>query len=84
MSSPFSTCGIDIMTVWVCRCGCPKLRITAHSVRSKIVILRCPWCGKRRGHPAAEDLKKIEAFIKRHGWQSRSLVLADNGDVYVR
>jgi hypothetical protein len=76
--------GLDIVTVSLCRCGCPLLRVAPYSKRSTKLILRCVWCRSRRGAPSEAEIQKLEAFTKKFGWVARPLALADNGEILVR
>lgn len=83
--------GLDFMVVAPCghrlksghHCTCPKRRIDFHSIKSPQLILRCPWCRYRCGHPSDTEIKRLRAFVTRYGFTHRPIVLHENGDTYV-
>jgi hypothetical protein len=64
-------------------CMCPKRRVAYHSVTSRKLILRCPWCGARHGPLTEDQDKRLRAFVARYGFTARSIVLVENGETYV-
>jgi hypothetical protein len=84
-------CGLDFMVVGLCghrlknghHCVCPKRRIGLHSTKSRKLILRCPWCRCRHGHPSEIEIKRLRAFVVKYGFTARPIVLHENGDAYV-
>jgi hypothetical protein len=76
--------GLDICRVDPCRCGCPLTRITYHSTNADKLILRCPWCLRRRGWPPEAEVKALHVFVRTHGWNMRPIILGENGVAYVR
>jgi hypothetical protein len=75
--------GIAIQVAWPCRCGCGTVVLRHHSIRSKKLILKCLWCGKRQGNPNDTEIDKVVKFVNIHGFTLRPLVLADDGGTYV-
>jgi hypothetical protein len=76
--------GLDICRVDPCRCGCGTDRIGLHGKTSTKLILRCPWCKRRRGWPSEGEIEALRAFVARHGWNRRPIILGENGVAYVR
>jgi hypothetical protein len=74
--------GIAVQVVAPCRCGCGTVVFRHHSMRSRILIWKCLWCGKRKGKPNEDETKKVMAFVGIYGFTLRPLVLADDGRVY--
>jgi hypothetical protein len=83
--------GLDFMVVAPCGhrlesghyCTCPKRRIDFHSIKSHKLILRCPWCRCRCGHPSETEIKRLRAFVAKYDFTARPIVLHENGDAYV-
>lgn len=77
--------GLDIRRAWPCRRGCPLTRIAYHSINSRKLILRCPWCRtrRRRGHPTGADVKALKDFVHRHGWNMRPIIIGEDGVAHV-
>ena len=75
-------CGLDVVVVAPCRCGCPLVRVHPHSVKSRIPIWKCVWCRKRRDRPTNIQLRLLEDFVRQYGWLVEPLVFHEDGGVY--
>jgi hypothetical protein len=73
--------GLDIVVADACRCGSPLLRVCPHSTRSKILIWKCVWCQRRRGHPTPAEIKLMECWLREYGHTLEPLAFCDDGGI---
>jgi hypothetical protein len=71
-------CGRRVNDAWR-HCDSPFVRLAYHSTKSKKLILRCPWCRGRRGHPSAAEIAALKQFVKTYGWNQRQIVIGNDG-----
>jgi hypothetical protein len=65
-------------------CDGATVRLAYHSVKSRKLILRCPQCRGRRGHPTESEVATLKQFVKTYGWTQRVIVLGEDGVARVR
>jgi hypothetical protein len=48
-----------------------------------MLVLKCLWCGKRKGKPTEVETDKAMTFTAVYGFTLKSLIFADDGRTYL-